>query len=329
MSKKLLFFLIFFNIIHLSFSIDKKFGINDLRKHIYPENQIKLLKNIDNSENFKSYDFSFEVDGATEYGLISIPKTNIPKNGYPVIIIIHGHIPYNLYSTFNNYKYIFNRYAESEFVVVKPDLMNHGRSGKSSNFDENISKLFFLNDILQLLSSLKTIENLDLNNIFLMGHSNGGDTALRVLSVYPNIIRGVSLWAPVSVKLEESTYFYRYGGKQAYYDNTFTNSNSVDTINTIKSNIEMSLLKLGTESIDDIRIEKYLSQITTPIILRHSKTDLSVPYQWSIDFIDKYNKFNNNKVIFYNYEDDDHNLSKNQKQAQFDDLKLFRKLIVE
>ncbi|MGL1890160.1 MAG: prolyl oligopeptidase family serine peptidase [Spirochaetaceae bacterium] len=319
------FFLILLIVSSSIYSEVSTLSIKDLKNRTFPKNIITVESEVGNYNKYSSYDISFNVNDAKEYALMSVPKSEKPIDGYPLLILIHGHIPPKQYSTFNSYKYMFNRYASSEFVVIKPDLRSHGRSGSGSSYDGNVAKLYFLEDMLQLLTSIESLDNIDTNNIFLMGHSNGGDTVARLLSVLPNKIKAASMWAPVTINLEESNFYYKGRGRKNYGLEAVTEPSAVDVIIKYKKELQDSLLKIGISEIESIRYYEYLKYIKTSIKIRHADTDIVVPYSWSKMFIQRAQNYGYLKNIqLVNYPGDDHNIAKNQSDAQKADLLWFR-----
>ncbi|MBN2618185.1 MAG: prolyl oligopeptidase family serine peptidase, partial [Spirochaetales bacterium] len=273
---------------------------------------------------YDAKDYIFYVDGIKEYALLSTPKIAKPMNGFPIIIIIHGHVPEEIYSTENSYKGIFRTYASSEFVVVKPDLMGHGRSEKSREYNSLVNKLLFPKDIIALIESLDFDNFIDKNNIFIMGHSNGGETTLRILTSYPNLINGASLWAPVSVKLEESNFYYRGSGRRMFGLEALDNPESKKFIDEELIKLKDPIINLGFPNLDSVRYLNKLGNILSPIIIRHGDNDKSVPLSWSLKLVDEIKNQNSKiEVTLVKYPGDDHNLAKNQRSALLADLDWF------
>lgn len=310
------------------FSETSLLTIKEMRSSSFEDSVFKVESVYDENSNYKVDDISFSVNGIKQYALMSTPKLTKPNGGYPVIILIHGHIPPKQYSTFNSYKYMFSRFANSEFVTIKPDLRGHGRSESGDDFDMNLSKLHYTQDILGLIDALKKNQDIDYNNIFVLGHSNGGDITLRLITARPNLIKAATLWAPVSVKIEESNFFYKGRGRNKYGHGAVTDPMAKDDILQIGKKLDVSLKNAGINSREDIRYYNYLNEIKTPMIFRHPDTDESVPYAWSLAFIKKYNESGNKQPVeLINYPGDNHNIAKHQREAQMDDLKWFRTFI--
>lgn len=264
-------------------------------------------------------DISYDVDGVKEYALLSIPNSPKPENGYPVIVIIHGYIPPPYYSTQNSYKGVFNRYADSEFLIIKPDLIGHGRSEKGSNYNYNTIKLQYPRDITATLDHLESEELIDRENIFVMGHSNGGDTTLRLLVDNPKLFKAASLWAPVTVTVEESSFFFRENGREKYGMRALESKEAKSYVESVKEEWGIP---------DSARYLNFLDRIITPVTIRHADTERVVPYYWSEELLKSVRSVNPNLSIeLINYPGDDHNLARNQRAVISTDLEWFRNFL--
>lgn len=301
-------------------------SIKGMELRDYSDSELKIVRELESNSKSNIYEITYTVNGSLQYGLMSIPKEIMPKNGYPVIIQIHGYVPYERYSTINSYRRMFNYYSESEFIVIKPDLRGHGRSEFGVNFDSNLSRLLYAEDVLSLTGALKSYDKADLNNIFLTGHSNGGDTILRLITAKPELFRAASLWAPVAVELGLSNFYFNSGGRHAYGIEATSNPKAVDNIQLEMEKLDLSLKKVNIGSRSSISFLDNLDRIRTPFVIRHSDGDKVCPYSWSLDFEKKYIESNNRTEFnLINYPDDDHNLSKHYFKALKSDLELFRK----
>lgn len=302
--------------------------VKGMREYNFPKTPIKVERLIHNNEKYKSEEISFQFDGIKQYALISTPKVSKPPKGYPVILLLHGYIHPRKYSTVKSYSGIFNRYARSEFSVVKIDFRGHDRSEYGEKYRTTLTRLYYAQDLRQLIASLPTLDYINIDQIFIMGHSNGGDVALRTLASYPDKILGASLWGPVTAKLEESNFFWSGGGKKLYGDRALNLPEAQQDLIDSGSHLDRILKSIGIKSRDEIRYYPYLSDIKTPLIIRHPDTDESVPFSWTLKFKKIYeNSGNPLPLEIINYPGDNHNISKNQANAQRDDLNWFRSLL--
>lgn len=165
--------------------------ISYLKKRAY-ESQIGELTKYNSQNNYESFLTSYNSDGLQINGLLTIPTTQKPENGYPAIVFIHGYIPPTLYRTEENYASYVDYFASRGFVVFKIDLRGHDESeGEASG--EYYSGDYVV-DVLNAYSALENMSEVDSSKIGLWGHSMAGNVVFRALAVKPNIPK-VVIWA--------------------------------------------------------------------------------------------------------------------------------------
>lgn len=95
----------------------------------------------------------------------------------PALVILHG-----LFGSSDNWLTIAKSLAE-EYRVILPDARNHGQSPHSDTFDyPSMAK-----DVVELLDSL------NLESVFLVGHSMGGKTAMHLACTYPKRVKKLAI----------------------------------------------------------------------------------------------------------------------------------------
>ena len=176
--------------------------------------------------------------------------------------------------------------------------------------------------MLHLLSALPSLENTDLNRIYYLGHSMGGDVGLKVL-LASNKIRAASLWSPVAGTTNQQALYY---GK--YYDE----SNSPGD-----AKVDSATLEQYTKKIDDIyaalpgsvtrqRVDpvNHLQYLSTPLLIHHARGDVSVPYIWSENLIVQLAEAGK-EFAFHSYDSDNHLFgSDNRLKAIQRDIEFFK-----
>jgi len=285
--KSILFFLLAFSLCNSYAGFYNHLFIENLKKFKFKNNTLTIERKVREYKEFTSYVAYYYSENLKLYTLIDIPNGN--KNKYPVVVVNHGHIPPDKYSTINSYSLVTTYFSQNGFLVLKPDYRGHDRSEKDADSELNV--LSYPVDVLNLLYALPSLEKADMDNIFIYGHSMGGPISLAVLEAYPNI-RCATLWAPVSVAFPESTlYFIRKRNKELS--------------NELSDKINKTLNKNDFDKLSPVN---YLNLIKVPILLQHGILDESVPYAWSENLIENF-KENNITYQFYSYEDD-HNFSR-------------------
>lgn len=162
-----------------------------LKKRTY-QSQVGELTKYNSQSNYESFLTSYDSDGLQINGLLTIPTTQKPENGYPAIVFIHGYIPPTLYRTEENYASYVDYFASRGFVVFKIDLRGHDESeGEASGAYYSGD---YVVDVLNAYSALENMSEVDSSKIGLWGHSMAGNVVFRALAVKPNIPK-VVIWA--------------------------------------------------------------------------------------------------------------------------------------
>jgi dipeptidyl aminopeptidase/acylaminoacyl peptidase len=267
------------------------FAIENIRTKVFPGAKITVEKLVSEKKDFKSYLVSYTVDNLKLYALMSVPSSAKPKNGYPVVMLNHGYIPPKEYSTINSYIRVYSYFASNGFIVFKPDY--RGFAGSQEGDSNILTRINYIYDVIYLLNGLNSIPEADTANIFMYGHSMGGDVTLRVLEITDKV-KAATLWAPVSAMFPESTLHYFR-----------KSSRNPDQAKILEDYINTNFTKEDLAKMSGLANTNF---IKIPLILHHGTADDSVPYEWSLELL---KKFKENKVNykFYSYDGEDHNFA--------------------
>ncbi len=271
-------------------NIEHPLTIESLKNRSYGKGEITIEQDLGIIQNFKSYIISYYSDGLKLYSLLNIPNKEKPAKGFPVIVVNHGHIPQEKYSTIDSYKLVSSYYANNGFLVLKPDYRGHNKSEKGS--DSRTDRLSYAVDVLNLYYLIPTLKDADFDNVFVYGHSMGGGVSLTVLEVANNV-KAATLWSAVSEEFPESMLYFRRKR------------------NPEQASVLLSQLKeiFSEDDFKKVAPINYLKYITAPIIIQHGTEDKSVPLEWSDKLAEKL-KTENKYYEYYKYQNDDHNFAK-------------------
>ncbi|OGK20156.1 hypothetical protein A3C23_01485 [Candidatus Roizmanbacteria bacterium RIFCSPHIGHO2_02_FULL_37_13b] len=282
--------------------------IENLYKRISKFVIINIEKEAYRSRKFTAYIINYESEGKKIYALMSIPNNSNITKKYPVIVFNHGYIDPKNYSTISSYKATFDTYAAYDFIVIKSDYRANGKS--EGDKTDPLNRLSYPVDILNLIEGVKSLPQADINNIFIWGHSLGGDISLKIIEATDKI-KGVTLWAPVSADYPESLYY-------------FIRKNRPDNLNKIKEIVEKIV---DRKDLHKLSPSQNLNKIKTPVIIHHGDNDELVPYEWSTKLVDKMNDLKLS-VNFYSYKNESHNFTRGSKSTLIQrDIEFFERII--
>ncbi len=274
-------------------NISTPFTIESLRKREYKKSAITIESKAYSTDSFVAQVISYDSDGNKLYALLSVPKNSNPNT--PFLILNHGYIDPDVYSTISSYKNSFDYFAGKGFIVLKPDYRAHGNSGGDKK--DPLNRLNYPIDVLNLIASLPslspTIIQSSKRDIFIWSHSMGGDISLKVLEVAGSKIKRASFWAPVSAPYPESMLYFLKIHDAANYEITK----------------ELVYKYFSADDFVKLSPSKNTHFIKSEIILHHGTADESVPYKWSVDLV---NELTSSKIShkFYTYQGEDHNFTK-------------------
>lgn len=284
-----------------------KYQIDNLSNTEISSSEIIVGDLISETEDYSTYKyFMFFIPdlGNTKKsvsGIINIPKGNGP---FPVIVMFRGFVSQETYTMGKGTQPSAKVFAQNGYITIAPDFLGYGESNKES---ENIFETRFQTWVtaISTLKSVNSIEKWDQKNIFIWGHSNGGQVALTVLEItgydYPTV-----LWAPVSMGFPASILYYideaEDGGKYL-----------------IK---EVSKFEEVYDA-EKFSLTNHFSNIKAPIQLNQGTLDTAVPY-WFSDSLNKQLKTATISATYIKYSGADHNMRPNWDKVIDNNLKFFK-----
>lgn len=290
-----------------------KYSIENLsevyRQEVGPldSGKIEIGEIIEENPTFTSHKFKmqfspdFSDNLRTTTGMINIPKGVGP---FPVIVMFRGYVDQKTYSTGQGTAPSAAVFAQNGFITIAPDFLGYGESDiEAANIFESRFQTYIT--AATTLKSLNSIKDWDGKNIFIWGHSNGGQIALTTLEItgvsYPTV-----LWAPVARPFPASILYY---------------------IDEADDGGRLIIGKLAefyeTYDASKFSLTGYLDTIKAPMLLNQGTADTSVPVWWS-DSLVKTLKTNGVDITYVKYPGANHNLIPSWNQAVNTSLLFFK-----
>jgi dipeptidyl aminopeptidase/acylaminoacyl peptidase len=138
---------------------------------------------------------SYMSEGAKLYALEAEPNGARPAAGWSAVVIDHGSVDPRSYQTgAGDYGDLVAAYASDGIAVYVPDYRGHGASGGQTESAYYGSG--YTIDTLNLIYGLKS-RGINDKSVGLVGHSLGGNVALKAAEVDPGV-KALVLWAPAT-----------------------------------------------------------------------------------------------------------------------------------
>ena len=257
-------------------------------------------KRIADSGVYMSYATSYASDNLSINGLLTIPKGDMPIEGWPAIVFVHGYIPPTEYQMTKNYVSYVDYLAKKGFVVFKIDLRGHGESEGEPGGAYYSSD--YVIDTLNAMAALKTVDFVNPKRIGLWGHSMAGNIVMRSFAAHPSI-PAVVIWAGAG---------YTYTDLAAY--RISDTSYRPPTITTPRARTRQLLrdtygdFSATHEFWKQVAVTEYLKDLHGALELHHAVDDDVVSIEYSRNLIKLLNETQVDHTL-YEYAGGGHNIS--------------------
>jgi dipeptidyl aminopeptidase/acylaminoacyl peptidase len=266
--------------------------------------------------NYQTYLTSYDSDGLQINGLLTVPTTEKPVDGYPAIVFVHGYIPPAQYATTEKYIEYVDYLARNGFVVFKIDLRGHGNSEGEAGGGYYGSD--YVIDTLNARAALQASDFVNSEKVGLWGHSMAGNAALRAMAVQPDI-PAIAIWAGAVYSYEDQR---KYGIQDTSYSPP---ANTVQRQNRRRDLFE----KVGSPSAQSpfwrqVAPIYYLEDLQGAVGLFHAVNDDVVNIGYSRDLA---TELSNNSVAYekHEYPSGGHNIEGGNFSSAMQDTVAFYK----
>ena len=243
---------------------------------------LEFVGDIAGGPGFTAELYRYESAGLQVHAMVARPEGEPPAGGWPVLVANHGHHPdppnYGItaegmdHRPGDYYRRIPELYVARGYLVVMPDFRGHNNSEGFVYTEGMLEAAYYVEDVLNLLAGLGSIDGANLDHVFMWGHSMGGSVTLRAL-LASGTIRAASLWSSVGGDLWDQAYNYsRYGDPAA--------PDSSEIEKEVISNLRRDIDALDNDYVPENPHDR-LGELDVPLIIQHSIGDRSAAWRWS------------------------------------------------
>ena len=170
-----------------------------LRKQMYRGGTVKITGDIAENEDYAGFYISYPSGRLTITGYMYVPQGLGP---FPVVVLNHGYYDSELYFTGTGTQREADYLARHGYLTVAPDYRNYGESSAG----DSLLRVGYMQDVLNLVNSVETIDKADPSRIGMWGHSMGGGIAIKAC-VVSNWIKAVALFGSVGADEKDNYYW--------------------------------------------------------------------------------------------------------------------------
>jgi uncharacterized protein len=292
-----------------------KYSIDNLSKADIKTGTFEMQGKTTENDGFNSavflYSFYPDLGGSVKKtsGIINRPSKDSSSHKYPVVVLIRGYVDQNSYLSGMGTKNFGQYLAKNGYITIAPDFLGYADSDpEAGNIFESRFQTYVT--VISLIKSIEgnIISGWDGKNIFLWGHSNGGQIAITTLEItaknYPAV-----LWAPVSKPFPYSVLYY-----------TDESDDHGKLIRTELSKFESQY------NVENYSLTNYLERISTPIAIHQGSADDAVPEEWSSTLVQKLKTLDKD-VTYITHKGADHNMNPDWNNTAQKSLDFFNSMI--
>lgn len=254
-----------------------------------PRARLRRVRDLEGGPGFASYLVAYRSAGLEVYALVAVPSLPRPAGGYPVLVASHGFHPdpprYGITAggadarPGDYYRPVPALYASRGYLVVMPDYRGHNVSDGAAYARGALAPAWYTEDVVALLSALRDLPDADTGQVFLWGHSMGGEITLRALLAADRIpgvsIRAASLWSTTGGDIWEQA-DHRVKPQVPALD--AGSELPRPPIDALRAQIGALAGPYDWAANEPLR---QIEGLRTPVILHHAHGDASTRYEWS------------------------------------------------
>lgn len=225
---------------------------------------------------------TYPSDNLKISGILTVP---FGKGPFPGIVLVHGYVIPEQYKSGLSTDHASDVFGREGFVTLAPDLRGYAESDHGLN----LFLAGFIIDTLNAGASLKTLPQVNSQQIGLWGYSMGGGVATRAM-VVSDLFKAVVLYAPISADINELQ-LDPFG----------------DDENSVTDEIIQSLTDHATDPAlrHDLSPIYFMSQVQAAVSIHVGSADTTAPPAWAQAIRDALKRANKS-VEYFEYPNQNH-----------------------
>lgn len=250
-----------------------QWSIQEMKQKLFVWSNLMFEEVLDVNSSYTRYRISYMSNWLSISGIMNIPTGEWP---FPLVILNHGYIDPRVYTVWRWLKREQDYLARNWYVVLHTDYRNHGLSDVSWDLNENyyFRSYFYGTDSINAINAVKDLwdSRIDTNKVAMMWHSMWGGVTMHSILAQPNLIDAAVLYAPVHTREREN--FERWRREDLS-----------------QAELEVLAQKIWPIDQDDSFAPyspyTYLDEISIPLQYYHGTNDADVPYDRSVEAVQK------------------------------------------
>ncbi len=228
---------------------------------------------------------AFEFDGLKQYALVLRPSGEPPQGGWPVVQFNHGYHPEPAKSGFvesgqsdrpgDYYRAQVQAYAKRGFVVVAPDYRGHNVSEGTEFTRRVLADAWYSRDAIATFLAIGSLDDIDRQQIYMVGHSMGGAITLRAAIALGDRVRAASIWSTTGSQYPAHLMFRQLQASEGVDDNTRPKQALLAMTDELRAQGE----KVQLQQVVPL---PHLGELRVPLSIQHSALD-STPASASLN----------------------------------------------
>ncbi len=222
---------------------------------------------LDESSDYTRYAVTYASGELTISGIMNVPAGEGP---FPVLILAHGYIDPDIYTTGRGLAREQDYLARQGYVVLHTDYRNH--AGSDDDPDNELQlRLGYAEDVINAVHAVRSsdLPYLDGDRVGLLGRSMGGGVTYDVLVTTPGLVDAAVVYAPVSSDAADN------------FDRWIRDRPEGDEIISAYGDPADEPDFWSQRS-----ARTFFDRITEPVLIHHGTADDTCPLEWSHETMD-------------------------------------------